>query len=68
MLPFTVALCHALVTIKMYENMVYTLTTDSAVFAYAFGVMLIYIVIYLLFYGLSVKGYMNTVWRKKCIE
>lgn len=67
-LPLTVALCHALVILKMYENMVYTITTDSAVLAYALGVMLIYIVIYLLFYGLSVRGYMNTVWRKSCTE
>ena len=68
LLPFVVALCHALVTLKMYENMVYTLTTDSAVLAYALGVMLIYIVIYLLFYGLSIKGYMNTIWRKSCTK
>ena len=68
LLPLTVALCHALVTLKMYENMMYTITTDSAVLVYALGVILIYIVIYLLFYGLSVKGYMNTIWRKVCTE
>lgn len=68
LLPLTVALSHALITLKMYENMVYTITTDSAVLAYALGVMLIYIIVYLLFYGLSVKGYMNTVWRKSCTE
>ena len=67
-LPFSVALCHAFVALKMYENMVYTISTDSAVLAYALVVMLIYIVIYLLFYGLSVKGYMNTVWRKSCTK
>lgn len=63
LLPFSVALCHAVVTLKMFENMVYTITTDIAVLAQTLGIVVIFIIIYLVFYGLSVKGYMKTIWR-----
>ena len=59
---------HTVVILKTYQNMVYTLTTDSPVLVYALMVVIIYFIIYGLFYIFSVKGYMKTVWNKSAVS
>ncbi|MBW9154418.1 FtsX-like permease family protein [Clostridium estertheticum] len=68
LLPFMVAMMHTVVILKTYQNMVYTLTTDSPILVYALLVVAIYFTIYGLFYLFSVKGYMKTVWNKSTVS
>ena len=65
LLPFIVAMLHTFVMIKTYENMMYTITTDSPILVYAILVVIIYSIIYGVFYNISVRGYINTVWNQK---
>ena len=63
LMPFLVAMLHTVVILKTYENMVYTIAEDTPVLLYATMVIGIFSIIYGMFYGFIIKGYMKTVWQ-----
>ncbi|MCR3757979.1 ABC transporter permease [Clostridium felsineum] len=67
-LPFMLAVIHMMVMLKTYQNMMYTLTTDSPILVYALLVVVIYFIIYSIFYLFSVKGYMKTIWSNNAVS
>lgn len=63
LLPFIAAMIHSAVILAVYQKMVYTITVDSPIIVYMLLVVLVYFIIYYLFYLMTVRGYMKTVWK-----
>ena len=63
LMPFLVAMLHTVVILKTYENMVYTIAEDTPVLLYATMVVGIFSIIYGMFYGFTVRGYMKAIWQ-----
>lgn len=64
-LPLVVGILHSAIALVTYRKLMSAVATDSPILENSLFVVLIYMLIYGLFYTLSVSGYMRTVWNKK---
>jgi len=64
-IPLIIGLSHSVFALLTYNRAMDTLGQETPTLLNAFIIVAIYIIIYCLFYALSVKSYMRIVWKKE---